>query len=205
MGARNSIPSVVAILVVWFSSFVFAGPVHIYRGDFNLPIPAPDAPESKYGRGWMDAAIVKVPHHFVIDDLNVRISLKHTKIFDLRILLQSPAGTSLCLNTYDPLYEYFEGEDYKGTVFDDEAEVPIEKAKPPFAGRFKPRTPNRLSIFDGRDAYGSWTLRIHDRFYYDIGELESFELIFTIPEPATAILFIFSGGLAILSRPRRYY
>lgn len=206
MGTRSSIPGVVAILVVMgLSSLVFAGPVHIYHGDFNLPIPAPDDPESEYGRGWMDAAVIEIPDHFIIIDLNVCINLTHSSIFDLKIRLEHSTGPNLWLNWYNYKYEYLEGVNYTRSIFDDEALVPIEQGQAPFAGRFKPRTPNLLSIFDGQDAFGSWTLRIHDRFYDDIGKLDSFELIITIPEPATAILFIFSGGLAILSRPRRYY
>ena len=203
MGTRSSIPGVVAILVVMgFSSIVFAGPVRIYREDFNLPIPAPDDPESEYGKGWMDAAVIKIPHHFIIDDLDVCINLTHSSIFDLQIHLEHSSGTNLWLNSYNYKYEYLEGVNYTRTIFDDEASVPIGRGRAPFTGRFKP---NQLSIFDGLDAFGSWRLQIHDRFYDDIGKLDSFELIITVPEPATAILFIFSGGLAILSRPRRYY
>jgi subtilisin-like proprotein convertase family protein len=174
----------------------FAGTVYIYGGQFDLPIPAPDEPESEYGKGRMEDAVINVPDHIVIDDLDVRIDLKHTKAFDLQIYLQSPSGKKICLNSYDALTEYFEGQDYIQTVFDDEADVPIEQGKPPFTGRFKPKAPDTLGVFDGEDTFGPWRLQIYDAYYADSGHLNSFELMITVPEPATAILLILGASLA---------
>lgn len=163
-----------------------AGPVHTYAGSFNLLIPA-DPCSSK---GWMGDpasrepkdAIIDVPDHFTISDIDVRITLTHTKAFDLQIFLQSPAGTRICLVMYNPYNEYFEGENYTQTVFDDEAEIPIEQGKPPFTGRFKPREPYCLSAFDGQDCFGPWRLQIYDAFWADTGRLNSVELIITAVE-----------------------
>lgn len=200
MGTRNSILSVVAVLVVAGASFsVFAAPVFIYGGDFDLPIPAnPDDT-----KGWMQDAIIEIPDHFNIYDLDVRISLKHTSVFDLQIFLQSPSGIATCLNMYDFEKEFFKGQDYIGTIFDDEAETPIEQGEPPFTGRFKPRAGYLLEDFDGEDAYGPWRLRINDARWWDTGSLNRFELTITVPEPATAILLTFGIGLLALSKPNR--
>jgi len=200
MDSCSAVQRIVAILVIvagGCGGAVFAGPVYTYHGSFNLRIPA----EPNGSQGWMADAIIDVPHHFTIHDIDVGISLTHTNVFDLQIFLQSPAGIMLCLNMYD-FREYFEGANYTNTIFDDEAEVPIEQAAPPFTGRFRPRTGNLLEVFDGRDSFGLWRLRIHDAFYADIGTLNSFELMITTPEPATATVLTLGAGLLLLLRPR---
>jgi len=169
--------------------------IHTYGGSFNLPI---------LDKRWMADAVIDVPDHLVICDIDVGISLKHTNVFDLQIFLQSPRGVSRRLNMYN-LDEFFKGTDYIQTIFDDEALIPIEQAGPPFTGRFRPRAGGSLDIFDGRDAFGTWRLRIYDAFYADTGTLENFELIITTPapEPATAMLLVLGTWLATLLKPNR--
>ncbi len=203
MNVRSSVQWIVAFffMAAGVGSPVFAGPTVIYGGDFDLPIPAPDDPQSEYGRGWMDDAVIEIPDHFTICDLDVGITLTHTSAFDLQIFLQSPAGTLLCLNMYN-LDEFFKGEDYTQTIFDDEAQVPIEKAEPPFTGRFRPRSPAQLSVFDGPDTFGQWKLQIYDAYYYDTGTFDSFEVMITICEPGTATLLILGAAFVALFKPR---
>ncbi len=201
MDSRSGIQWSIAFffVAVGFSSAVFAGPTFIYGGDFDMLIPAnPDDT-----RGWMDGAVIKVPDHFTIYDLDVRISITHTNVFDLQIFLQSPLGTRICLNMYDFKGEFFNGEDYTQTIFDDEAEALIKQAEAPFTGRFRPIEPFELTEFYGEDVYGLWRLQIYDAYYHDIGNLDSFELMITIPEPTTARLLALGAGLTILFRPRR--
>jgi subtilisin-like proprotein convertase family protein len=211
MDTRSSAIRMVAalFLVMGFPSTGFSDPTHIYTGDFNLPIPSPDEPESKYGRGWMTDAIIEVPDHLVISDLDIGVTLAHESLFDLQILLQSPKGTNVSLNPAGNLAFIVRGEDgrlhaYGGSVewfFDDEAEVLIEQATIPFVGAFKPV--ENLSSFDEQDAYGLWRLRIYDAFYADTGTFNRFELMITAPEPATAVLLTFGIGLVSLFKPRR--
>ena len=204
MDARNAAQRIVAILVIAVvGTFpVFADSVYIYSGDFNLPIPALDEPESEYGRGWMHNAIIEVGDYHIIHDIDVGINLTHTNVFDLQIFLQSPAGTQLYLNMYN-LDEYFEGANYTNTIFDDEAGIPIEQSGPPFTGRFRPLDPYRLSAFDYENSFGLWRLQIYDAFYADTGTLNRFELAITTPEPATAILLTLGTGLMTLFKPHR--
>ena len=200
MDARNAAQHIVAILViaVGWAFPVFADTVHIYSGDFDLSIPA--APDDT--KGWMDNAIIEVGDYHIIHDIDVGINLTHTNVFDLQIFLQSPAGTQLCLNMYN-LDEYFEGANYTNTIFDDEAEVPIEQGEAPFTGRFRPLDPYRLSAFDYENSFGLWRLQIYDAWEWDTGTLDSFELIITTPEPATAILLTLGAGLMTVFKPRR--
>jgi len=201
MDARGGPLRIVAILfmVMALCFPVFAGPTLIYGGHFNLQIPAgPDA-----DKGWMDDAIIEVSRHATISDIDVGITLMHSNAFDLQIFVQSPLGTQLCLNMYDFKDEFFKGEDYIQTIFDDEAEIPIELGTAPFTGRFRPKTGSLLEVFDGEDAYGLWRLQIYDMWYWDTGSLDRVELIITICEPTTVTLLAFGIGLTALFRPRR--
>ena len=180
---------------------VYASHVHIYTGDFNLPIIDKPGPGST-----VTEAVIETPDHFVIEDLDVQINITHTNVFDLQLFLQSPAGTRICLNMYDSFYDFFVGANYTNTVFDDEALFSIKDGVPPFTGRFRPVDVdpyNKLSKFDGQDAYGSWRLQIYDMFDSDTGTLNSFELMIETPEPATAVLLTFGIGLVSLFKPRR--
>ena len=197
MNVLSAIRWVISIIVVvtGFCFSAFADPVYTYGGEFDLQIPG----DPNSSKGFMYDAVVEVPDHFSIYDLDVGIDLSHSQVFDLQIFLESPAGTRVCLNMYD-LDEYFEGEDYIDTTFDDEAEISIEEAEPQFTGRFRPE--DLLAAFDGEDAYGLWRLQIYDAYYADTGSLDNFELMITILEPATAILLILGVGLVALLRPR---
>lgn len=174
--------AVVVGVVLGLGITVSASPVRTYGGSFDLRIPA-DPNNTNATRGWMDDAIIEIPDHFTIADLDISITVTHTKVFDLKIFLQSPAGTRLCLNMYN-FDEYFDGENYTQTVFDDEAEIPIEQAQPPFTGQFRPESGTLLSSFDGQDAFGAWRLQIYDAYYADTGDLEHFELMIWEKIPA---------------------
>jgi subtilisin-like proprotein convertase family protein len=192
MDARSSAiwlgVAAVLFLVMVFPSIAFSDPVHIYSGDFNLPIPKPDSKDPYISKGWMADAVIEVPDHFIISDLDVGINLTHTNVFDLQIFLQSPAGTRICLNMFDFKKEFSVYPNYTDTIFDDEALLSIKEGEAPFTGRFRPLEPYKLSKFDGQDACGSWRLQIYDAFYWDTGTFNHLELTITAPEPATAIL-----------------
>jgi len=184
--------------------------VHIYSGDFTLSIPSPDEPESEYGRGWMADAIIEIPDHIVISDLDIGVTLAHESLFDLQILLQSPVGTNVTLNLAGNLAFIVRGEDDRLTavggsgvlIFDDEADVSIEQATEPFFSSYRPVWD--LSLLDNEDSFGPWRLRIYDAFYADTGTLNSFELVITTPEPATAVLLILGFSLmTLLNHPRK--
>ena len=200
MDAHSSLKWIIPLFFVWISgsTAVFAGPTFIYGGDFNLPI----LDKQDTGSSMVEA-IIKVPDHLTIYDLDVGINVTHTNVFDLQIFVISPDGTRLCLNMYDFKNEFFMGEDYVQTIFDDEAEKPIEDGESPFSGRFRPKAGSLLEIFDGEDAYGFWRLQIDDIWYWDTGNLEKVELIVTVCEPTTLSLLALGAGLTVLFRRRR--
>ena len=89
----------------------------------------------------------------------------------------------------------------RSLFFDDEAQISIEQTTEPFFGPFRPVW--NLSLFDREDSFGLWRLWIYDVFYAYTGTLNNFELIFAVPEPATAILLTLGADLLLLLRPRR--
>jgi subtilisin-like proprotein convertase family protein len=201
MDARNAKQWFVAAIIMLLG--VSASPLgamqdRTYGGQFNLPIIDLPGPGSQ-----MTEAIIEVPDHFPIHDLDVRINITHTNVFDLQLLLEDPLGSRICLNMYDFKDEFGTYPNYTNTIFDDEALFSIQQAEPPFTGRFRPRQPYELSLFDGRDAYGAWTLQICDMYDWDAGTLDSFELTFTTPEPASALILALGAALLALFRPSR--
>jgi hypothetical protein len=196
---------IVSIFLVWagFCLPALAGLTPIsYSQDFNLPIPSLDDPEAEYGKGWMEDAIIEVPDHFTIYDIDVGISLTHTSAFDLQIFLHNPTDIWICLNMYD-FTEFFRGGNYTETTFDDEADTPIEDANAPFTGRFRPEADYLLESFDGQDAYGLWRLKIYDARYSDTGTFNHLELVFNAPEPASVLLMAFGAAILTLYRKKR--
>jgi subtilisin-like proprotein convertase family protein len=188
----------VPLIAVFFCCPVFAVSNYVvYGGEFDLSIPA----DPEKSSGWMHDAAVDVPDDFIIHDLDVTISITHTRVFDLQLFLESPAGTRICLNMYD-FRDYFEGGNYTSTIFDDEADLSIAKGSPPFTGRFRPVEPYRLSVFDGEKALGTWRLQICDMWDADVGTLNSFHIMLTIPEPASALILLLGAALICLSRSR---
>ena len=200
MDAHSSLKSIISLffVLVSCSTAVFAGPTFIYGGDFDLPIL-----DKQASGNLMTEAIIKVPDHLTIYDLDVGINLIHTNVFDLQIFVQSPLGTRLCLNMYDFKNEFFKGEDYTQTIFDDEAEDTIEQGTAPFTGRFRPKAGSLLEIFDGEDAYGLWRLQVYDMWYWDTGNLERVEIIVTVCEPTGLSMLALGAGLMALFRRRR--
>ena len=114
----------------------------------------------------------------LVSDVNVTLNLTHTFDGDLDIFLIGPNGTRVELTTDNG----GTGDNFTGTVFDDQAAVSITTGAAPFAGSFKPE--GLLSSLNGIPAAGTWTLEITDDANLDSGTLLSWSL--TITNPAGA-------------------
>jgi subtilisin-like proprotein convertase family protein len=185
----------VLLFIGSFCSLSFALPVKIYGQDnFDLPIPA----DPTKSLGPMQSATITITDDFVIEDLDIFVTIGHTNIFDLQLFIESPAKTRICLNMYDFKDQFFKGQGYIQTIFDDEASLGIEQGEAPFTGRFRPKAvskDNLLSAFDGENLTGVWELQVEDMFYNDTGSLKSFKMLVTVPEPASLMFLSIGVGL----------
>jgi uncharacterized repeat protein (TIGR01451 family) len=111
----------------------------------------------------------------IVGDVDLGVMLTHTYRSDLRITLQSPAGTTVTVMTWtgnvqsgDNLNDRFDDEaaasitTHNATVTDPQTPVP-----PPYSHSFQPSNP--LSAFDGQNAAGTWTMVICDAVATDTG------------------------------------
>ena len=113
---------------------------------------------------------IDVPNAFTIRDLNVNLSIDHTYVSDLRIRLIAPDGTSVQL-----VNRRGGASDNVRVTFDDEATNTISRATT-LNGTFRPE--RSLSLFDGKNAAGRWTLEIVDADRLDAGTFNSVQLRF---------------------------
>jgi subtilisin family serine protease len=108
-----------------------------------------------------------------ITDVNVQLTLTHTYDADLVIRLVGPGGQTVVLSNR----RGGSGDNFSGTVFNDEARVAIESGQAPFFKSFRPD--QSLTAFDNRNARGTWTLEVADVAGFDVGELTAWSLTIT--------------------------
>ncbi|MCK4569526.1 MAG: M20/M25/M40 family metallo-hydrolase [Bacteroidales bacterium] len=110
---------------------------------------------------------IHIAHEGILLDLNVEFDATHTYDGDLMIYLISPGGTEikLCVGNGGA------GQNFIGTIFDDEAEIPISEGSAPFTGNYRPDEP--LSTYDDLSMTGDWILRIYDYAMNDQGTLNN--------------------------------
>jgi subtilisin-like proprotein convertase family protein len=103
--------------------------------------------------------------------VSVRINdIRHEWIADLTLSLISPSGTSVNL----AVNRGGSGNDFRDTVFDDSASLPISSGLAPLRGAYKPDSP--LSVLKDEPANGNWQLKIIDSTEFDTGTLISWSL-----------------------------
>ncbi|MCC6252029.1 MAG: proprotein convertase P-domain-containing protein [Bacteroidia bacterium] len=108
----------------------------------------------------------------VITDVNVvNLIGTHTYIWDLTMKVKSPQGTEVSLIT-----QICGNENNFNINFDDSASNDYNTIPcPPTDGNtYKPQSP--LSVFNGEDANGTWTLSVTDNYNSDGGSLTSWGL-----------------------------
>lgn len=113
----------------------------------------------------------------IIADLDVQISITHSHTSYLDAFLVGPDGDRI------ELFTSVGGTDdhFEQTIFDDQAELPIVKARAPFEGRFMPealiKKQPSLWSFNGRSAKGVWQLVIAGSRSERFGMLHRWSLI----------------------------
>ena len=105
-----------------------------------------------------------------LTDLDVRLNVTHPFTGDLKVTVTSPQGTTVTLVQN----RGGAGDNFSGTIFDDEAATAIAAGAAPFSGSFRPEQP--LAAVDGQNANGTWTLKVVDTAGGDVGTLSSWRL-----------------------------
>ena len=125
---------------------------------------------------------IEVTDEFVVQDLNVRLSITHSNVGFLDGYLTGPDGQRIELFTEVG----GSGDHFEGTVFNDQAKTPITKARAPFEGDFLPegllKKQPSLGHFRGKPAQGVWQLVIRGTRNERFGMLHSWSLEFKAEE-----------------------
>jgi subtilisin family serine protease len=119
-----------------------------------------------------DTIPVTLPGTNWIIDVDVMANISHRTASDIDLFLVRNSSQSELTSDNGG-----SGDSYVGTIFDDEAALPITSGTVPFTGRFRPETP--LSTFDGQPVAGSWILRLFDDASGDYGTLDSWQIEIT--------------------------
>ncbi len=140
---------------------------------------------------------ISIAQDIRISDLNVLVDVTHTYDSDLIISLKSPAGIVSTLS----YRRGGSGDNFLSTIFDDEAIKTISSGLAPFQGSYKPDT--TLSVFDGSNAKGIWTLTVEDKARGDIGQLNrwAISLSGSTTLTATTIVRRFDGEAPVAEAP----
>ena len=139
---------------------------NLYTSD-NIPVNLNDATSALEG---VTEVKINVLDNLKIIDLDLELSIDHSYIQDLTIMLISPEGDEVILTKNLG----GTGINYTNTIFDSESINPIQNGSPPFTGIYKPI--GNLKDFYNLNSGGEWTLRIIDQYPVDTGILKFLEL-----------------------------
>lgn len=152
----------------------------------DTPIPIPD--NNPTGA----TSTINVPDDQTVLDVNVTVNITHTYDGDISLYLITPTGASVTLANS----RGSGGDNFRNTVFDDEAATPIASGSAPFTGSFRPDSP--LSAADGINAAGAWRLKVVDHASNNVGTIDDWTLTLTYPAAACGPHAGYSGHAAVL-------
>jgi subtilisin-like proprotein convertase family protein len=115
-----------------------------------------------------------------VSDVDVLVNITHPYVGDLVLSLIPPVGPEIVLSARHG----GGGDNYTGTLFDDEAATPISAGSAPYSGSYRPDSP--LSAADGISAVGDWILKVVDQAGGDIGDIDSWTLRLAFPAACAA-------------------
>jgi subtilisin-like proprotein convertase family protein len=111
----------------------------------------------------------------IVQDVNVKVNITHTYDNDLTLSLITPQNTSIALSDR----RGGSSDNFRNTVFDDEATTPIASGSAPFTGSFKPE--GLLSVADGVSGAGNWKFKVVDSAGADVGTIDNWTLTLVSP------------------------
>lgn len=116
---------------------------------------------------------ISVQESGIVSDVDVKLTIQHSRVSDLTVTLVSPDGTIVQLfNNVGGV-----GSNFTDTVLDDEASTAIGSGSAPFTGSFRPASP--LTAFDGKSTSGVWRLKVVDNTSGTAGSLTAWCLRFS--------------------------
>lgn len=133
------------------------------------------APAAPISDNATTADTIDVPEDgLVVSDVTVAVTVHHTFDSDLVVAIESMTD-AMATRAYVSLFERFggNGDNLLGTVWDDDAALPISWGDAPFAGTFKAMRP--LAALNGF-AGGQYQLLVSDQSTGDTGKLDSWSL-----------------------------
>ncbi len=136
---------------------------YVVEGSFAIPDNNPNGVEVP----------LEVSDSFQIYDVDVLVNIDHPYTGDLTLSLIAPDGREILLANRRGAH----GDHFIGTIFDDEASLPIGQGSPPFTGAFQPEEP--LRVLEGMPSQGIWRLKVRDWAIADTGRVTRFELRLT--------------------------
>lgn len=131
---------------------------------------ATDVPAAILDAGTITSQTVVAGLNGTLTDVNVTLSLSHTNDEDLDLYLVAPNGTMVELATDVG----GSGDNFTGTVFDQQAGTAITAGVAPFTGSYRPES--SLDAFNGGTPSGTWTLLVTDDTAGNSGTLLSWSL-----------------------------
>jgi subtilisin-like proprotein convertase family protein len=120
-----------------------------------------------------------VPGNPIIADLDVSITLTHTNMPDLDVVLMAPGGNQVVL--FNDLGSNTQQQ--MNLTLDDEAAIPMGSYTAMSGMVYKPPASRRLDWFDNQNAGGVWTLQVYDDLANNGGVLQSWSLTICEPPP----------------------
>ncbi len=127
------------------------------------------------GPAGVMSATLPVSGTGTVADLEVLLSISHTRNSDLQVALVSPAGTHVLLFSNVG----GNGAGFLGTVMDDQAATSIISGTAPFTGIYRPQ--GRLALFNSQTLSGTWHLVITDTVAGNTGSLIGWGLRIATP------------------------
>ena len=114
---------------------------------------------------------ILVPDDLPILDIDVKVGISHTYDEDLTLSIIHPDGREIILVQN----QGGSGNNFDYTIFDAEANDPIQSGSPPFTGNFIPQ--GDLTSLYNSSAQGNWRFKVVDNATQDTGIIENVELI----------------------------
>jgi len=128
------------------------------------------APEVIPDEGTLTSALI-VHDMVMIDDLNVKVDIRHGWDSELDVYLIAPDDTRVELFTDVGGSK----DDFIDTILDDEAPHSITEGSAPFTGSYRPE--GSLDDLIGKNTNGLWILEITDDSWFGSGTMNSWSLI----------------------------